>query len=139
MGGARKELLQYVVDVMPDVQVISQRAADQREEPCCSLAAGDTPGKQPVLSSQRDLLHQLFYFVIVNRQRSVGQVTLKFQQVIANVWQRTREIALGKNYIRSSRLNFFQPQRHPIPNRFRFTLAQRQSLSSSNVPDSSSR
>jgi hypothetical protein len=109
VGQASEKLIEHVFHVQPDVEVVPQSAAGKRDEPRIALAAGNTSSEQPVFSSDRHLLHQLFSFIVVDRDRRIDQVTLQLDKVVADVLKRFGEIALRQDHVGCSRLHLLQP------------------------------
>ena len=54
VGRACEKLVEHVFDVDPDIQVVADRAADERQEVGRSLACRHAADEQPVLAAQGD-------------------------------------------------------------------------------------
>ena len=67
------------------MQIVSYRTADQRHHVGRSLTRRDAADEQPVLPADRDLFHQLFTSIVVDRHVSTGNVKLQRVPVIVQI------------------------------------------------------
>src|SRR6056297_1547447 len=55
---APQQLIEDVFHVEPDVKVVAQRTADERQKTCDPFSARHTAREQPILAAKADLSHQ---------------------------------------------------------------------------------
>jgi hypothetical protein len=97
VGRSGQQLVQYVLDVGPHVQVVATRRADDRQEGGRPISGGYAPQEEPVLSAQGALLRQLFGVVVANGHPTVAEVQIQGAPMIAQIADRFGEEALGKH------------------------------------------
>src|SRR5208283_5532746 len=85
--GTCEQLIQYVFDVNPDVEVVPPCAAHQGHHHRTLLAPSHAAHEEPRLPPHRNLLHQLLNRIVVNGDATVADVDIERWPVVANVVQ----------------------------------------------------